>query len=135
MIGFYAGSRLNRTSFLQTLSPMIPKPSVTHTEFHDALPQRRARLWERCAGARTGRFRQRDGDEGRSEPMRRRLVHHLSALTKDEGVVHDVAVRVTSGCEPQKLRNHHRRAPKHAYDEIKVDYHRIVYRGRADGAR
>jgi putative transposase len=38
-------------------------------------------------------------------------------------------------CTVHKLRNIRRKAPKHAYDEIKADYHRIVYADDAATAR
>lgn len=38
-------------------------------------------------------------------------------------------------CTVHKLRNIARKAPKHAYDEIKIDYHRIVYADDAKTAR
>jgi transposase-like protein len=38
-------------------------------------------------------------------------------------------------CTVHKLRNIARKAPKHAYDEIKIDYHRIVYAEDAKTAR
>ena len=38
-------------------------------------------------------------------------------------------------CTVHKLRNIARKAPKHAYEEIKLDYHRIVYADDLSSAR
>jgi len=61
------------------------------------------------------------------------IVDGNAGLSKAIGVVfHEARVQ---RCAVHKLRNIQRKAPKHAHDEIRADFHRIVYAKSGEAAR